>query len=291
MDQSGSGTVWFVKLRDLEPGTPSHGLGADRRKAGGDRMEGTAHQVEWSWAELGAPPIRNLLPVRRPVSGWQSRHVPVAAFSTLTGEHIPLESGLEHDLVRMLDRDTTTEWLVSQPVELHFLLKRPLRHIPDLLSAHKDGTVTLWDVRPAAGQDLKFLRAADLTRRACEAVGWHFEVFGGLGEIQRMNLLWLHCYRHPPPWLEQSVPDVVNLLLAGPATVGDLLAGDDGSGELMAALWHLCWTGRIHLDLTAPLRLATELTLDGSPATGDLGRRLDSVAQPQRAEASGSGDG
>jgi hypothetical protein len=38
----------------------------------------------------------------------------VTAFSMTNDDHVWLESGLEHDLLRKCDRDPDVEWLVSQ---------------------------------------------------------------------------------------------------------------------------------------------------------------------------------
>ncbi|MDN5793213.1 MAG: hypothetical protein L0H22_09185, partial [Brevibacterium aurantiacum] len=75
--------------------------------------------------------------VRTPKSKAKSRHVPMYAYSITTRGHIRLESGLEHDLLRELDRRPDVAWLVSQPMRLRLPAKRArrrLEHTPDLLS-------------------------------------------------------------------------------------------------------------------------------------------------------------
>jgi hypothetical protein len=66
---------------------------------------GTDPRAEWSWPALGAPPLSRLAPVRQPRSSEHNRHVPVTAYSMTNSDFVSLESGLEHDLVRRLDRD------------------------------------------------------------------------------------------------------------------------------------------------------------------------------------------
>jgi hypothetical protein len=42
----------------------------------------------------------------------------VTAFAMTNDDHVWLESGLEHDLLRKCDRHPDVEWLVSQPFRL-----------------------------------------------------------------------------------------------------------------------------------------------------------------------------
>ncbi|RDI30428.1 hypothetical protein DEU38_1059 [Rhodococcus sp. AG1013] len=144
--------------------------------------------------------------------------LPSTAFSTTTGGHLALESGLEHDLLRRLDRLSSITWLVAQPVELRWTEPRKFRHVPDLLSTDADGAVTLWDVRNPRRLDEKFTLQADKTRSACAAVGWRYEIFTGLGEVERLNLLWLHGYRRRPKWQGLvEVPEPARPIQARPA--------------------------------------------------------------------------
>src|SRR5688572_17581573 len=71
----------------------------------------------WDWT-TGPPDVRALRSIRAPRSTEKSRHIPVQAHSVTLGGPIRLESGLEHDLVRELDRDPDVVWMVSQPARL-----------------------------------------------------------------------------------------------------------------------------------------------------------------------------
>lgn len=217
----------------------------------------------WDW-EAGPPDVRVMARVRSPRSRARSRHVPVWAYATTTDAHLHLESGLEHDLLRELDRRPDVVWLVPQPCRLQLPLqrrRRRLAHVPDLLSLTADGQVTVWDARARTRQDAEFTLRADHTRRACAVVGWRYEVFTGLPPVRRLNLLWLHAYRQPMPWYEESLQLLADPASRRPATIGDVLAADDGSRELMAALWHGIWSGRISCDLDAAFRAATPIWL------------------------------
>lgn len=203
----------------------------------------------WDWTD-GDPTPESLMPVRRPTSGAASRHIPVRAFSTTTKNYVELESGLEHDLVRQLDRDRSVTWLVSQPLTLSWTAdarKKGLTHTPDLLSVGSGGHVTIWDVkRPdaAASDDFTSIRAA--TEEACDTVGWIYRLFTGLAPSHRHNLMWLHAYRQCPSWTAFYEKDLLHAARGG-RSLGELVKG--ASPEALAVIWHLIWTGDIGVDL------------------------------------------
>lgn len=213
----------------------------------------------WDWT-AGDPNPRELDPVRRPVSGALSRHIPVRAFSLTTGAHLRLESGLEHDLLRQLDRDTGVTWLVPQPCRLAWPGPRraTTTHTPDLLSVSTQERITLWDVkRPEAAAAESFVRVSTVTRLACDRVGWRYRVFTGLTAVHRHNLIWLHAYRRRPAWADRYEQHLLDLCAAGPS-LGELIANTDDAGR--AVIWHLIWADDIKVDLTARLTATTEVS-------------------------------
>jgi len=215
----------------------------------------------WDWA-AGPPSTRLMGPVRTPASSDLSRHVPVATKSMTTGGVLGLESGLEHDLVRVLDRRSDVVWLVEQPMRLRFVRRRngrAVRHVPDLLSVHDDRRVVVWDARPAGRQDDLFCLKAQLTAEACAAVGWGYEVFAGLSPVERANLLWVDGARQEPAWAAAASLVVWDFLTSGDRTLGEVLALDKGAGHLVSTLWHLIWRGAVHCDLSTPITVGTPL--------------------------------
>ena len=207
--------------------------------------------VEWDWA-TGPPEARSLEPIRKPGSGAKSRHIPVRAFCMTTRAHITLESGLEHDLLRILDRDRRTVWIAAQPCRLEWTDDEvgSVTHVPDLLSIDAEGRVTLWDVKPdhaVAGGE--FVALADATAAASAEVGWTHEVFTGMSDVRRHNLMWLHGYRHRPEWADRWEDQLLERA-ASSSTLGDLLRE---SREQAAVVWHLIWNGRLLVDLTTRL--------------------------------------
>jgi len=167
------------------------------------------------------------------------------------GDHVWLESGLEHDLLRKYDRDPNIRWFVSQPFRLSWLEPVPGGHTPDLLGLGADGDVTVWDARRPDEQNDDFRMKAELTGRCCDAVGWAYEVFSGLTTVERLNLLWLHGFRRPPGWLHRHAAQIRRVAGSGEMSLGELFALDDGSGELKSVVWHLVWRGLLDVDLAS----------------------------------------
>ena len=221
-------------------------------------VRAAAGSIVWDWSS-GGPDPRELLPVRRPTSGALSKHVPVRAFTATTGSHLRLESGLEHDLVRMVDRDPAVTWIVSQPCLLEWGSGRSTRrHVPDLLTTGADGAISLWDVKSreaAASEAFAEMRA--LTADACTRVGWRYVVFTGLPAVHRHNLIWLHGFRHRPACSERYAPLLLESCAEG-STLSDLLACSNA--ETAAVMWHLIWTGRLRIDLTQRLVPSSSVT-------------------------------
>jgi hypothetical protein len=91
------------------------------------KMAGAALE-RWSWEERGAPTVELLQSVRKPRSSEHNRHIPVTAYCMTNGDHVLLESGLEHDLLRRLDREPAVVRIISQPFKLSWLLRSLLLH-------------------------------------------------------------------------------------------------------------------------------------------------------------------
>ena len=217
-------------------------------------------QARWDWS-TSRPDVQALRPVRGPKSSARSRHVPVWAYCKTTSDHLRLESGLEHDLLREVDRRRDVSWIVPQPVRLRFPVKRGGRrvgHTPDLLTVDPHGRVTVWDVRAVARQDEDFKLKSRLTLDACGQVGWEYRIFTGVGEVRRHNLMWLHGYRRQQPWYAASTHHLRDLLERG-GCIGDVLAVDSGAGHLISAMWHSSWVGDLECDLDFPFTEQTEI--------------------------------
>ena len=221
------------------------------------------------WVGPSPPDVTTLRNTRTIVSRRGAGHVPTWAFSTTVDSHVRLESGLEHDLLRVLDLDPTVTWLCAQPSRLRWRDPtdgRAREHTPDLLSVDRDGQVTLWNARPTGRQDDRFRSQLGATDRACQEFGWKSEVFSGVGAVHRANLMWLDGYRQPRPWHDQAMK-----LLAFDdgltTTLGAVIEADAGHGHLLSTVWHLVRDGSLTCDLGSPLTPATTLVRTGGLAT------------------------
>jgi hypothetical protein len=222
----------------------------------------------WPWKD--ALEVTRLVRARTPKAKARSGHLPVHAYSTTTKTHLHLESGLEHDLLRELDRQPDVTWLVAQPCRLRLPAKRRgrrLEHVPDLLSVHHGGRVRLWDVRPAARQDDDFQLKVQADRSGLRGGGvgsrgllGHVPRFaastscGSTGSAARCLGTQVRCRM-----LDQE--------LEGESTIGAVLAADAGGGHLISAMWHGIWDGRIACDLDRPLTRATAIRVDAASGT------------------------
>jgi hypothetical protein len=208
--------------------------------------------VDWAWQRRGDPPLDQLQPVRKPRSSERHRHIPVTAYTMTNSEIVSLESGLEHDLVRRVDRDPQVTRIVPQPLQLSWTGPTNGWHIPDLLTVHDNRNVTVWDARLLERQDDDFATKSAIARNACAVVGWRYEIFSGLGKVERLNLLWLHGFRHRPAWADRFEERIRRTASHQGATLGSVFAEDDGTGELKSTVWHLLWCGDLTIDLAAP---------------------------------------
>jgi hypothetical protein len=238
--------------------SPTPDVSRDLQATWSFRMQG-AEEADWNWRQFGPPSVEQLSPVRMPRSSASSRHIPVTAYSVTNGGVVHLESGLEHDLVRRLDRDSGIVGIVAQPFRLSWTAAKPISHIPDLVALHDDDAVTVWDVRALEEQDDDFRIKSAVTRNACAVAGWHYQVFTGLGDVERLNLLWLHGFRRRPAWADRWVDQIHQAACRRDATIGSLFAHDDGTGELKAVVWHLVWSGVLSVDVAAPWNLQTSV--------------------------------
>ena len=217
----------------------------------------------WDWSK-GAPDIRSLLPARAPRSTAKSRHIPVRAFCATTGTHLGLESGFEHDLLRVVDRDPQVAWVVAQPLLLVF--PQGDDHIPDFLTVTADGAVTVWDARPKERVDDKTHAKALRTGAACREVGWQYELWTGLAREAQLSHIWLARGRRRPAWAHQYIPTLAAASQRPGATIGDLRALDSGRGELVSTMWHLLWTGQIVVDPAVQIQDHTVVSWRGDAA-------------------------
>ncbi|MEU4806930.1 TnsA-like heteromeric transposase endonuclease subunit [Actinosynnema sp. NPDC023587] len=92
----------------------------------------------------------------------------------------------------------------------------------------------------------------DATRKACEALGWDYDVVGSPPRTLLANVRWLAGYRHHRHCLD----DVAAALRAAFTAPAGLLDGVEEIGDPIAVLpvlFHLLWRRELHTDLDQPL--------------------------------------
>lgn len=212
----------------------------------------------WRW-EAGPPPVHELQACRTITARALSRHLPASPYSTTTRTLVSVESGLEADLLRCVDRDPHVTWIVPQPLTL--VWQGRTRHTPDLLTLDADGAVTVWDVRPLHRQGQRFRQRARMTAEACEHVGWRYEVFSDDNLVRRLNIQWLTHHRVLPAWGESLADSILRQLEDEPRTIDQVVGVGPEDAERLGVVWHLLWAGRITTELDAPLSGASPLAL------------------------------
>jgi hypothetical protein len=152
--------------------------------------------------------------------------------------------------------------------------------VPNFFVRLRDGTGRVVDVkRPDRVGSAQ--RQFELTREACEAAGWDYEVFTGLAEPRASNLRWLAGYRQ-----DRFAPDAaVAAVLAGSfVPEASLAAGVRRAARALgvddpivrAQVLHLLFTGVLAVDLDVPLTQAAAVCAAEAPTAGsvwDVGAR------------------
>lgn len=123
---------------------------------------------------------------------------------------------------------------------------------------------SLWDVKHPSGLSERTIAQFDLTRAACEEVGWLYDVWTGLPEPRTSTLRWLAGYRMDRYEPSPDVREALTAAFAGgcPMRVGVTRAGrvvDVPREVLLAGVYHLIWSHAPMVDLDSPLGLDSEV--------------------------------
>lgn len=176
-----------------------------------------------------------------------------------TGRHVWYESLTEYSALMWLDFSQTIVGISTQPFRI--LFADGTSHYPDIFTVLRDGTQTLYDVRPESRIDdeaaATFAKTADL----CQRIGWPYQVLGELDRPMRHNLEWLAAYRHPRYEPPPEVRETILNYLAGSAPLADVAQAVSAGPPAFSIhfIYHLLWTREIHADLARPLSWNTTL--------------------------------
>ncbi|WP_227462698.1 MULTISPECIES: TnsA-like heteromeric transposase endonuclease subunit [Nocardia] len=213
--------------------------------------------VETNLRRLPVDEVLTGLPVRE-FRAWRGRrHYSGWYWSATTGSHVVYESRLELARILLADRDPDVVAIAAQP----FLMTESVdgrvhRHVPDLLLAHRDGSLTVVDVKAAERLSVSSVREQfEWTRQVCRAHGFGFEVWSGADRVFVENVRFLAGYRRPSCVADSVVAAVLDAVSA-PMKIADLerrLSGFASPLLVRPAILHLLWRSRLTADLSRVL--------------------------------------
>ncbi|WP_280364455.1 TnsA-like heteromeric transposase endonuclease subunit [Nocardia abscessus] len=221
--------------------------------------------VDATMAQLPVEDVLAGLPVREFRSYKGRRHYSGWYWSSTTGTHLVYESRLELARLLVADQDSTVVAIAAQP----FLLEgsdgvRVRRHVPDLLLARADGTVTVVDVKaPSRVADPKVAAQFAWTEKLCALRGFGFEVWTGMDAVELENLRFLAGYRRESTVCRELIAPVLESA-AEPVSLAVLergLAGLAVSSLVRPVALHLLWRSRMRADLRCPLDADTVVSV------------------------------
>jgi hypothetical protein len=233
------------------------------RRADGEFAETTLDRVVPAEVVAGLP-VREFrwYKGRQHYSGWY--------WSATMNRHVVYESRLELARIMLADFDPAVAGLAAQPFQLTGPDGgRDRRHVPDLLLAGGDGTVTVVDVKAASRLGDPEVRAQfSWTSAVAASRGWGFEAWSGAARELLDNVRFLAGYRRGLVISAGLLPAVLEAAREQ-ATIGSVeraLAGEYPVQLVRPAVLHLLWTGRLRADLRRPLGAATPVRLAAGAA-------------------------
>jgi hypothetical protein len=176
-----------------------------------------------------------------------------------TRQHLWYESLTEYSALMWLDFSQPIVGISTQPFCIVFA--DGSAHFPDFFTVLRDGTQSLYDVRPQILIDEKAADVFTKTRDLCRRIGWPYQILGELEVPMRHNLEWLAAYRHPRFKAPPEVREMVFDYLSEPASLFDLARALNSGAPAFSIhyVYNLLWTRAIHTDLSRPLSWSTSL--------------------------------
>ena len=170
-----------------------------------------------------------------------------------TGRHLWYESLTEYSALMWLDFSQSIVGISTQP--LRILFADGTSHYPDVFTVLRDGTQSLYDVRPESLIDDRATATFAKTAILCQRIGWPYQVLGEFDPPMRHNLEWLAAYRHPrykpPPAIRETALE----FLSEPAPLVEVARAVSSGSPAFSIhfVYHLLWTREIQADLARPL--------------------------------------
>ncbi|MFI6093849.1 TnsA-like heteromeric transposase endonuclease subunit [Streptomyces sp. NPDC051218] len=236
-------------------------------------LDPVGQSVQQRWADASVAVAFEELP---PVSAFPAipgrRWGPGLWWSATTGRHVAAGSNAMRAQLMVLDRDPDVTGLAGRPVRLLWREERGRVRswVPQLFARYRDGTGLLADCpsHPEAGGD-RAVKAAEAVGAACEEIGWAYRRLAPLDDVLAANLKWLAGYRHPR---NAGRPGLTPAVVEAFARPRPLIKGAEEAGdpiEILPAVFHALWNGKLKTDLEKPLH---ERTLVGPADWSGPGR-------------------
>lgn len=216
-------------------------------------------------AAVGSVRVERATPIREFVSWPGKRNYEGLYWSSTNRRHVDFESLLEREYLLSADSETDIVAIAAQPLAL--LWPRDTRnhhdHVPDFFVRLSNGDGRVIDVRSPERVEKNAEQFA-LTRKACDEIGWHYEVFTGLALEHAHNLRWLAGYRHDRHAPSMVTAELIQHCFENPLSLQDGLrristATSLSADVLTANVLHLIWRQILSTDLSRPLSMTSEV--------------------------------
>lgn len=227
-------------------------------------VDGTVQNLPLS-AAVGSVRVERATPIREFFSWPGKRNYEGLYWSSTNRSHVEFESLLEREYLLSADSEPDIVAIAAQPLAL--LWPRGTGghhdHVPDFFVRLSNGDGRVVDVRSPERLEKNGEQFA-LTRKVCDEIGWHYEVFTGLAPEHAHNLRWLAGYRHDRNAPSTDTAELIQHCLEYPLSLQDavcrLSAATCLSADVvMANVLHLIWRQILHTDLSRPLSMTSEV--------------------------------
>lgn len=227
-------------------------------------LDGTVQNLPLS-PDVGSVRLERATPIREFFSWPGKRNYEGLYWSSTNRRHVDFESLLEREYLLTADIADDVSAIAAQPLAL--LWPRGTRgqrdHVPDFFVRLSSGDGRVVDVRSRERVGRSVEQFA-MTRRACDEVGWQYEVFTGLAPEVCHNLRWLAGYRHDRNAPSTDVVETICSCFATPLPLEEGIRRASGNSGLSievitANVLHLIWRQRLTIDLNRPLTKASEV--------------------------------
>jgi hypothetical protein len=227
-------------------------------------VDGTVQNLRLS-PEVGSVRVERATPIREFFSWPGKRNYEGLYWSSTNRGHVDFESLLEREYLLSADTATDVVAIAAQPLGL--LWPRGTRghrdHVPDFFVRLSSGEGRVVDVRSPERVERNGEQFA-LTRKACDEIGWQYEVFTGLALGHAPNLRWLAGYRHDRSAPSADIAELIQSCFERPLSLQDGLRrlGTEtclSSEVLTANVLHLIWRQVLSTDLSRPLSMSSEV--------------------------------